>query len=148
MRADARWSASITLRDRRSSTSTRSTRSNCAMVLCAAARGKSGAAIERRDREIAFKQATIDKLTHEMAVLKRLKFAAKSEAFSAEQKSLLEETSTPTWRRWPPRSSSWRRSAKARARSSSRSASAAGAPAAPRDPPRAREHHLRLRLPR
>ena len=42
--------------------------------------------------EVAFKQATIDKLTHEMAVLKRLKFAAKSEAFNAEQKSLLEET--------------------------------------------------------
>ena len=42
--------------------------------------------------EIAFKQATIDKLTHEMAVLKRLKFAAKSEAFTAEQKSLIEET--------------------------------------------------------
>ncbi len=46
----------------------------------------------RQAREVAFKQATIDKLTHEMAVLKRLKFAAKSEAFSAEQKSLLEET--------------------------------------------------------
>jgi transposase len=42
--------------------------------------------------EIAFKQATIDKLTHEMAVLKRLKFAAKSEAFNAEQKSLIDET--------------------------------------------------------
>ena len=50
------------------------------------------AAIERHEREVAFKQATIDKLTHEMAVLKRLKFAAKSEAFTAEQKSLLEET--------------------------------------------------------
>ena len=49
-------------------------------------------AIERREREINFKQAVIDKLTHEMAVLKRLKFAAKSEAFNAEQKSLLEET--------------------------------------------------------
>jgi len=41
--------------------------------------------------EIAFKQATIDKLTHEMAVLKRLKFAARSETFTGEQKSLLEE---------------------------------------------------------
>ena len=50
------------------------------------------AEIERRDREIAFKQAVIDKINHEMAVLKRLKFAAKSEAFNAEQKSLLEET--------------------------------------------------------
>lgn len=42
--------------------------------------------------EVAFKQAVIDKLTHENAVLKRLKFAAKSEAYNAEQKSLLEET--------------------------------------------------------
>jgi hypothetical protein len=32
-----------------------------------------------------------DKLTHEHAVLKRLKFAARSERFSAEQRSLLEE---------------------------------------------------------
>lgn len=48
--------------------------------------------IERRDRDIAFKQATIDKLSHEMAVLKRLKFAAKSEAYNAEQHSLIEET--------------------------------------------------------
>lgn len=48
--------------------------------------------IDRRDREIAFKQATIDKLTHEMAVLKRLKFASKSEAFTAEQRNLLEDT--------------------------------------------------------
>jgi transposase len=45
-----------------------------------------------KDREIAFKQATIDKITHEMAVLKRLKFAARSEAFNAGQRSLLEET--------------------------------------------------------
>ncbi len=50
------------------------------------------AEIERKDREIAFKQAFIDKLTHEMAVLKRLKFAAQSEAYNAEQKSLLDET--------------------------------------------------------
>ena len=35
--------------------------------------------------EVAFKQAVIDKLTHENAVLKRLKFAAKSEAYTAEQ---------------------------------------------------------------
>ena len=42
--------------------------------------------------EAAFKQAIIDKLTHENAILKRLKFAAQSERFSAEQKSLLDET--------------------------------------------------------
>jgi transposase len=45
-----------------------------------------------QSRLIGFKQALIDKLTHEMAVLKRLKFAAKSESYSAEQRSLLEET--------------------------------------------------------
>ncbi|WP_141396439.1 IS66 family transposase [Polaromonas sp. AET17H-212] len=45
-----------------------------------------------KDAQIAFKQAFIDKLTHEMAVLKRLKFAAQSEAYNAEQTSLLEET--------------------------------------------------------
>ena len=47
--------------------------------------------VSTKTREIAFNRATIDKLTHEMAVLKRLKFAAKSEAFNAEQKSLIEE---------------------------------------------------------
>ena len=49
-------------------------------------------AVRKLMSEVAFKQATIDKLTHEMAVLKRLKFAAKSEGFNSEQKSLLEET--------------------------------------------------------
>src|SRR3990167_5483077 len=43
-------------------------------------------------KTLTFKQATIDKLTHENAYLKRLKFAAQSERFSAEQRSLLEET--------------------------------------------------------
>ena len=46
----------------------------------------------RLDAQITFKQAVIDKITHEMAVLKRLKFAAQSEHFNAEQRSLLEET--------------------------------------------------------
>jgi hypothetical protein len=50
------------------------------------------AAIAYRDREIEFKQRLIDKITHEMAVLKRLKFAAQSERFTPEQRSLLEET--------------------------------------------------------
>jgi transposase len=52
--------------------------------------------LDRRQREVAFKQAQVDKLTHELAILKRLKFAATSEKFcagmSAEQQSLLEET--------------------------------------------------------
>jgi transposase len=48
--------------------------------------------LAQRERELTFKQTLIDKLTHENAVLKRLKFAAKSEAYTAEQTSLLEET--------------------------------------------------------
>ncbi len=42
--------------------------------------------------DVRHKQALIDKLTHENAVLKRLKFAAQSERYSAEQRSLLDET--------------------------------------------------------
>ena len=43
-------------------------------------------------KEVHFKQVAIDKLTHENALLKRLKFAAQSEAYTGDQKSLLEET--------------------------------------------------------
>ena len=52
------------------------------------------ALIEQREREATFKQALIDKLTHEVAVLRRLKYAATSEKFTgtAEQKSLLQDT--------------------------------------------------------
>lgn len=42
--------------------------------------------------EVRHKQATIDKLTHENAVLKRMKFAASSEVFQGDQRSLLEES--------------------------------------------------------
>ncbi|HSV83602.1 MAG TPA: transposase [Ramlibacter sp.] len=46
----------------------------------------------RLHAEVLYKQTLIDKLTHENAVLKRLKFAAQSERFNAEQRSLLDET--------------------------------------------------------
>jgi transposase len=48
--------------------------------------------IARQGQEAVFKQALIDKLTNENALLKRMKFAAQSERFSAEQKSLLDES--------------------------------------------------------
>lgn len=48
--------------------------------------------LRKADAQLAFQKSIIDKLTHENAILKRLKFAAKSEAYNAEQKSLLEET--------------------------------------------------------
>ena len=43
-------------------------------------------------RDNTFKQLKIDQLTHEMAVLKRLKIAARSEVFNAVQRQLFEET--------------------------------------------------------
>jgi hypothetical protein len=56
--------------------------------------------LARHAREATFKQALIDKRTHEVANLRRLKYAITSEKFcadmSADQKSLIEETLTPT----------------------------------------------------
>jgi transposase len=42
--------------------------------------------------QVRSKQTLIDKLTHEMATLKRLKFAATSEAYTGERQQLLFET--------------------------------------------------------
>lgn len=50
------------------------------------------ATLSAKDTELRFRQARIDQLTHEMAVLKRLKFAARNEQLNAQQRSLLEET--------------------------------------------------------
>ena len=60
-----------------------------ALLRAAAARNEQ---VTRQSTEIRHKQALIDKLTHENALLKRLKFAAQSERYSAEQRSLLDET--------------------------------------------------------
>src|ERR1017187_2173683 len=46
----------------------------------------------RLQAEIRVKQALIDKLTHEMAILKRHKFAATSEVYAGEHQRLLFET--------------------------------------------------------
>ena len=47
--------------------------------------------LQRLMSELKHKQTLLDKLTYEMAILKRLKFAAKTEALNADQRSLLEE---------------------------------------------------------
>ena len=52
----------------------------------------SAEAIERDHRELHRRQLKIDQLTHEMAALKRWKFAARSEQLQGVQRSLLEET--------------------------------------------------------
>lgn len=49
------------------------------------------ALLSHKDHDIRFKEATIAKLTHEIAVLRRYQFGKKSEQISGEQGSLLEE---------------------------------------------------------
>ena len=49
-------------------------------------------AIAGKDRDILYRQAKIDQLTHEMAVLKRWKFGRSREQLDAGQASLLDET--------------------------------------------------------
>jgi len=48
--------------------------------------------IAQRDSDIQYHQAKIDKLTHELATLKRWKFGRSSELLNAAQISLLDET--------------------------------------------------------
>ena len=45
-----------------------------------------------KDHELRYKELKIEQLTHEMALLKRWKFAARSEQLHGEQRSLFEET--------------------------------------------------------
>lgn len=49
------------------------------------------AQVARRDRTIAFKEARIAKLTHELARLRRVQFAAKSERMDPAQRELFDE---------------------------------------------------------
>jgi hypothetical protein len=49
--------------------------------------------LSRTRREVSLKQLRIDQLTHEMAILKRWKFAARSEQLHGEHRHLFEETS-------------------------------------------------------
>ncbi len=48
-------------------------------------------AVRQLAQQVKFNQALIDKLTHENALLKRLRFAAQSERYTPEQRSLLED---------------------------------------------------------
>lgn len=50
------------------------------------------ALLEHRGRELAWRDAKIDKLTFELAQLKRLKFERTSEQMNAEQRALFDET--------------------------------------------------------
>ncbi len=61
--------------------------------------------IERKDRDIAWRDAKIEKITFELTRLKRWKFGAKSEAMDAQQRQMFQDTlleDEAIWRRnWP-----------------------------------------------
>ena len=48
--------------------------------------------LQRKDRDIAWRDAKIDKITFELARLKRWKFGAKTEAMNAEQRQMFQDT--------------------------------------------------------
>jgi len=48
--------------------------------------------LQRKDRDIAFRDAKIEKITFELTRLKRWKFGAKSEAMTAEQRQMFQDT--------------------------------------------------------
>ena len=48
--------------------------------------------IERKDRDIAWRDAKLEKISFELARLKRWKFGAKSEAMTAEQRQMFQDT--------------------------------------------------------
>lgn len=81
--------------------------------------------LQRKDRELALREAKIEKITFELARLKRWKFGAKSEAMSAEQRRLFEETLTED-----------EASLREQLERLRREAAAAGADSKPKKPPR------------
>src|SRR5207245_1274114 len=48
--------------------------------------------LERKDRDIAYRDAKIEKITFELTRLKRWKFGAKSEAMTADQRQMFQDT--------------------------------------------------------
>ena len=48
--------------------------------------------VGKRDKELLFRQTRIDQLTHEIALLKRFRYGARSEQLNAGQASLLDES--------------------------------------------------------
>jgi transposase len=63
----------------------------CCSIACGDRR-RARPQISERDEQIKFKDAKLQKLTFELARLKRLKFGAKTEAMTADQRRLFEET--------------------------------------------------------
>ncbi len=98
--------------------------------------------------ELRHSQAINAKLTHENALLKRMKFAAQSERFNAEQRSLLEDEieadlaalAHEIEQLQPP-------VAPPRGQTTAQTPTPSSQSAAARDPPRSRVHHLPVRVP-
>jgi len=99
--------------------------------------------------ELRHQRALNEKLSYECALLKRMKFAAQSERFNPEQRSLLEEEIEADLAAVTSEIDALSQAQKPAApeQETSQAPAPAGAPAPARDPPRARLQHLRLRLP-
>ena len=107
-----------------------------------------GREIERKNAELQFKTAKLDKITFELARLKAWKFGAKTEAMSAEQRRLFEETLAEDEASLQAQLQQLQAQLPAQGEATDRAATqaqapgAARAPAARGAPPRARGHHL------
>jgi transposase len=103
--------------------------------------------LERKDRDIAWRDAKIEKITFELARLKRWKYGAKSEAMTAEQRQMFQDTLLEdeadlrgATRRAAGRLAPRRRPHPGRPGAPPPGAARASAPRGA--PPRARRHHL------
>ena len=99
-----------------------------------------------KDRELQYKELKIDQLTHEMAVLKRWKFAARSEQLHGVQRSLLDETIDADLEAIAAELAALRSPNAAAAEGAAQASLAAGALAAGGSASRAGTNDLRLRL--
>ena len=99
--------------------------------------------LERR-REIHYKQTKIDALTAEIARLRRVQFAARSEKMNPEQRALFDEAIEADIAAVEVELEALRTSTPVRPRRAAQAPGAAGASAAGRDPARAGIVHLRV----
>jgi transposase len=102
------------------------------------------AVITRNDQELNWRQAKIDKLTHEVAYYKRHYFGVKAERLPVEQGQLFEETLAADM---AAMTEELAQLSETEAQGASEAQTLAAGAAAHRDSPRTGIDHLRLRLP-
>jgi transposase len=102
--------------------------------------------IASRDQELKAKQLKIDQLTHEMAILRRYRFDRKSEQMDPVQRSLLDESIDADIEAIFLEIEALKLPLYRACQGKAASSCTTGLAPAPRDPPRAREDPMQLRL--